>query len=594
MRKNMRTIGAFFVVVLCGVAQPQPAGRGAGQQQAQQVPSRSMRPSGSSLGMIRIGGADNNMWFGWNVGVPATVFKPLTLSEALAKSDVLAFANTAGSPAVRVSYEIPKNLTFTLQSGELRAIVYRLRELNQQMRVYRMDAIPADASSQRKLFEFAKALNVETVEANPGQASLADLDKLANEFGVNLAIDGKDPKAAMAALNGRSKRLGISVDTRAWMQENIKPVDGLQIVKDRLMVVNLQDRSALGARGRDVTLGTGAGGFGEFFLAAFRASIKPLSINIEAASEADLLKNTDGFEQKVMLPAMTARVNQMLDSPAGKIRGGDRLPPEMRQQIDAAIPRQALAKPRKPRKLLVTDIQMYSGHGTIPHGNYMLELMAKYTGAFEPTFSNDPNLLKYPKIKEFDAVFLNNVCGMVFPDPEVREGLIRFVREGGGLAGNHAVTFSNNHWPEYMEMLGAWAGAHHTETQMVKIDDPNSPLTKSFGSASFVHNDEFYHFPASSPYSREKQHILLSLDVEKSDMATAGRMCLECTRPDQDYGLAWIRSYGKGRVYATPLGHTTIMYTVPAWTTHMLAAVQFVLGDLDADTTPSAKLSPKK
>ena len=55
-----------------------------------------MRPPGSSLGMIRIGGADNNMWFGWNVGVPATVFKPLTLSEALAKSDVLAFANTAG------------------------------------------------------------------------------------------------------------------------------------------------------------------------------------------------------------------------------------------------------------------------------------------------------------------------------------------------------------------------------------------------------------------------------------------------------------------------------------------------------------------
>ena len=40
------------------------------------------------------------------------------------------------------------------------------------------------------------------------------------------------------------------------------------------------------------------------------------------------------------------------------------------------------------RKLLVTDIQMYSGHSTIPHGNYMIELMAKYTGAFEPTFSN--------------------------------------------------------------------------------------------------------------------------------------------------------------------------------------------------------------
>ena len=211
------------------------------------------------------------------------------------------------------------------------------------------------------------------------------------------------------------------------------------------------------------------------------------------------MKNLDAFERD-MWPAMTARVNQMLDTPAGKIRDGSRLDADMRKQIDAAIPREAIVKPKKPRKLLVTDIQMYSGHGTIPHGNYMLELMAKYTGAFEPTFSNDPNLLKYPKIKEFDAVFLNNVCGMTFPDPEVREGILRFVREGGGIGGNHAVTFSNNHWPEYIEMLGGFAGAHHTEKQVMKVDDPNSPLTKSFGSASFEHTDEFYIMPEGTPY----------------------------------------------------------------------------------------------
>jgi uncharacterized protein len=77
-------------------------------------------------------------------------------------------------------------------------------------------------------------------------------------------------------------------------------------------------------------------------------------------------------------------------------------------------------------------------------------------------------------------------------------------------------------------------------------------------------------------------------------MATAGRLCAECTRTDHDYGLAWIRAYGKGRTYFTPLGHTTIMYTTPAWTQHVLAAVQYILGDLDADATPSAKLAAKK
>lgn len=66
----------------------------------------------------------------------------------------------------------------------------------------------------------------------------------------------------------------------------------------------------------------------------------------------------------------------------------------------------------------------------------MLELMGKYTGAFQPTFSNDLSNLKYPKIKEFDAVYLNNVCGMIFPDQEVRDGILRFVREGGGMGGS--------------------------------------------------------------------------------------------------------------------------------------------------------------
>lgn len=592
----MRTIVIGLVAAACTFAQPQQQGTpqgGRGAQQAQQVPTKSRRVAGSSLGFIRIGAADQNMWFGWNVGVAASVYKGLTYSEALEKLDLATVANTIGSPNVKVSYEVPKLLTPNLQPGELRAIVYRLREMNQQMRVYRAETIPADAAAQRKLFEFAKALNVETIEGDPGKASLAELDKLANEIGVNLAITSKDPKTAMTALTGRSKRLGISADTGVWMQENIKPVDGLAIVKDKLMVVNVRDRNTLGPKGHDVVMGAGVGGLGEFFLGAFRAGIKPLTIVIDAASEAELMKSLDGFEQKTMLAAMTARVNQMLDSPAGKIRDGSRLDADTRKQIETAVPREAIVKPKKPRKLLVTDIQMYSGHGTIPHGNYMLELMAKYTGAFEPTFSNDPNLLKYPKIKEFDAVFLNNVCGMTFPDPEVREGILRFVREGGGIAGNHAVTFSNNHWQDYIEMLGGFAGAHHTEKQVMKVDDPSSPLMKSFGPASFEHTDEFYIMPDGTPFSRDKQHVLMSIDVEKSDRATAGRFCPECTRKDQDYAFVWIKTFGKGRVYVSPLGHTPIMYTDKRWTTHMLAAVQFILGDLDADTTPSSKLAKK-
>jgi type 1 glutamine amidotransferase/sugar phosphate isomerase/epimerase len=572
------------------------SGRGAGQQQAPPVPSISQRPTGASLGTIRVGAADNNQWFGWRVGMPATAIKGLTLSDVLAKSDLMSVTSVEASSTQIVSPEIPKKLDVRLQTGERNAINYRLRELNQQILAYSPETLGTDDASRRNLFEFAKALNAATIVVPSDTAGLADLDKLAEEFSINLAIESKgDPKPAIAALEGRSKRVGIAANLGGWMQTGIKPVDGLAAVKDRLLLVRAADRSALGPKGRPVVLGEGVGDLGNFFLAAFKAGIKPLSIVVESSgtTEADMLKNLNGFE-KVMWPAMAERVSQMLETPAGKIRGPDLLNAEMRAKIDAATPRQAIVKPAKPRKLLVTDIQMYSGHSTIPHGNFLLEQMARYTGAFEPTFSNDLSLLRYPKIKEFDAIYFNNVCGMVHNDPEVREGILRFIREGGGIGGHHAVTFANNNWPEFAEMMGGWAGAHHTEKQIIKIDDPNSPLTKSFGSASFEHTDEFYQFPPSSPYSREKQHVLLSIDVEKSDRATGNRFCAQCTRPDQDYGLAWIKTYGKGRTYFTPLGHTEIFYTDQRWTQHLLAAIQYILGDLDADATPSAKLAGRK
>jgi len=68
--------------------------------------------------------------------------------------------------------------------------------------------------------------------------------------------------------------------------------------------------------------------------------------------------------------------------------------------------------------------------------------------------------------------------------------------------------------------------------------------------------------------------------------------CLICDREDNDIAVAWIRSYGKGRIFYTSLGHLPALFEAPEMTKFLLAAVQFVLGDLDADTTPSAKMMP--
>ena len=125
----------------------------------------------------------------------------------------------------------------------------------------------------------------------------------------------------------------------------------------------------------------------------------------------------------------------------------------------------------------------------------------------------------------------------------------------------------------------------------LKIDDPSSPITKHFeGHDVLSYIDELYHFPQSGPYSREKLHVLMSINIAK----TSPRPPMLAVRPDNDYGLVWIRSYGNGRVFNCALGHSVLLFGTPTMAQLVLNGIQFVLGDLEADTTPSAKLSTKR
>ena len=221
-----------------------------------QVPSISQRPNGSSLGTIRGGAADEKIWFGWRVGVPSTAIAGLTFSAALARADALSVTSVEAASTQITADEVPKPLDPRLQTGERNAVVYRLRELNQQVLAYRADDLGPDVASRRRVFALAKAINaplIVTQPGTPGVSDLAQLDTLAEELGVSVAIESRsNPQALVDSLQGRSQRLGVAADLGGWMREGLLPTDGLRAVKDRLLLVRVSDRSALGAKGRPV------------------------------------------------------------------------------------------------------------------------------------------------------------------------------------------------------------------------------------------------------------------------------------------------------------------------------------------------------
>jgi sugar phosphate isomerase/epimerase/type 1 glutamine amidotransferase len=540
---------------------------------------------------------------GWRVGIQANSFRPATTFEAIDQAAAAGAKFIEGYAAMKVSAEIPKNLDWSLTEPEMASLQQKLRSAGVAVPNYYTRNIPNDEESIRKLFGFAKALGVETIVGEPPAEQLAFIDRFAGEYGINVALHGHtrkvspvywDPKNQMQALEGRSRRMGVCPDIGHWAKENIKPLDGLAVVKDRLLCMHLRDLDQFSANAREVPLGTGALDVAGFLHEVYRLNIKPTLLGIEEYfGPADASRQMS--QSVAFLNQMVSKlVGEKLDETSRNTSTRWQVPAEDRQKIADAIPRQAPAKPRQPRKLLVVDLQAaYAGHRSVPYGNIALQEMGRRTGAFEAVFNNDLANLRYEKLSQYDALYLNNTVGPILNAADLRESLLRYVREGGGLGGHHGTSRASLDWPEFAEMLGSYSGPHgeSNEKVTVKIDDPASPINAVFGGKPFEFTDEFFRFP-TPPYSREKLHILLSFDVSKTDMRQ-GRGCGACARADNDYAISWIRSYGKGRVFFSSFGNGPSVYWAPQILQHFLAGIQFILGDLDADTTPSAQLGRK-
>ena len=117
----------------------------------------------------------------------------------------------------------------------------------------------------------------------------------------------------------------------------------------------------------------------------------------------------------------------------------------------------------------------------------------------------------------------------------------------------------------------------------IKLDEPDHPLNKAFCGKGFLIKDEIYKI--KDPYSRDNLRILLSLDMSNKRNKPG--------RPDNDNAISWIRELGQGRVFYCSLGHNNQIFWNPAVLRHYLDGIQYALGDLKADATPSAKLSTK-
>lgn len=283
--------------------------------------------------------------------------------------------------------------------------------------------------------------------------------------------------------------------------------------------------------------------------------------------------------------------------------------PDDLKKIEAALPDKAPATPKKPRKLLVFTKATGFVHSSIPVGAKTFDLMGTKTGAYSTIVSDDPESFSPSNLTDVDAILMLSTTGELFipkgqngnllrdtskPLPpelqrarELRESLLAFVKGGKGIMGIHAATDSSYQWKDWNELMGGYFNGHPWGKITLTLDDPANPVNAPFGGKPFTISDEIYTFKGA--VGRERLRILTSIDLE------ASRLDQGFNRPqDHDYWVSWLNKYGDGRVFYCSLGHAEATYWNPTVLRHYLAGLQFVMGDLDADASPSGPLPPER
>jgi len=179
------------------------------------------------------------------------------------------------------------------------------------------------------------------------------------------------------------------------------------------------------------------------------------------------------------------------------------------------------------------------GHDWKNHFPILAEILKK-TGDFEITMSQDMDELKAENIKKYDVVLFYG-SGLNFKTPEQEKGFCDFVRSGGAFAGIHSATDSFKKSEAYWELIGGRFAGHGGGTFTVRILDKDHPITK--GLEDFEITDEAYRHRY---HEKAKRHDLVRID-----------------RGKEQQSMAWVRDYGKGRVFYTSLGHGRQAWTNP-------------------------------
>jgi uncharacterized protein len=189
----------------------------------------------------------------------------------------------------------------------------------------------------------------------------------------------------------------------------------------------------------------------------------------------------------------------------------------------------------------------------------------QYTKAPMP---QSAGLLKPDLRKDYDAIVMYDMVPKI--TPEQQQAFVELLKQGIGLVSLHHNMGAHRDWDEFRRIIGgkfvfgdtvidgkkfAKSPWQHDQDLKVTIADREHPITR--GLADFAIHDESYNGYWVAP------------DV---------KVLLKTDHPKNEPRVAWVKEYGKSRVFYFMLGHDSKAWQNPAYPEILARGIRWAAG----------------
>lgn len=149
-------------------------------------------------------------------------------------------------------------------ADKIAEVKQKVAALGLSISAHGVNAFKKDAEANRKLFEFAKALGIPTITADPDPEAFPQLNELVKEFDIRVAIHNHGPKHrynkvvdVLRAVEKYDARIGACADLGHYIRSGENATEVIRLLKGRLYGVHLKDFAEMQDKTKGVILGKG-------------------------------------------------------------------------------------------------------------------------------------------------------------------------------------------------------------------------------------------------------------------------------------------------------------------------------------------------